>query len=152
MTTKITTIHDRMIAILSGEFTTKQELVNPYQIEENDDIILANSYGIAIDTATRSPELRERYIVFERDINLVLTEKTYGSERDVVSRKAVEKSLLEDQLTAISLFEQDSVLRNICDIDLIDDNGVEQTISDRSNFWMNRSRFQVKYEEIINTK
>jgi len=150
---KISTIHDQLISLLGTLFSDKQELVDPYELENNDSIILANGYGITIDNAIRSEgAILERYIVFERDVNLILTEKTFGSERDVVARETVEKNILEDQLTAIAAFEQDSTMRAICDIDLVDDNGIEKVFDDKSNFWTISSRFKIKYEEIINPK
>lgn len=150
--TTISNIYDSLYSTLQGQFTTKFELVNPYELSDNNDQYLNDGYAIAWAIGTDNQQLPKVIKGFDREFIVVLTRAYYSTDLDTSKRKTAEKNLLEDQLTVIKLFKSFSEKSNTPTsyvelIEYIDDNGVEFVFTDRQRILALRTRFKITYKE-----
>jgi len=107
--TKISSVYDAIVTKTATLFPSKTRMHNPYEMTDNPEIILKNSYGIRVNSATRETvEFCNLYMVREFTFVMVrsfLTNGTKGTAFDDVS-----KLLLEDQQSFLSMIYSPSEL------------------------------------------
>lgn len=138
MTTAITTICNALAAKMASIYTTAVRLPNAYDVKANNDLYLANGYGIAVGAATLPGELQEvgcHQDIVRRTFRLVLTRQLTSTEHDTSTRYAVEEAILEDARLLRRAIDQDVTLAgNLDTLDYIGDDGVEFLASDALQF------------------
>ena len=148
----ISDIYDQIYSLLQTAFPSKMEIVNPYELTDNNEQILIDGYGVAWELGTDSSQIVKQIRVIDREFLFVSVRAYFSTDLNTTPKKTAEKLLFEDQLTAmktlISFTEQpSSSLSYVEDIQFIDDNGIEFVFNEEQRYMALRSRFQIKYQE-----
>jgi hypothetical protein len=116
---KISSIYNALVSETALLFPLKTRMHNPYELSDNPEIILKDSYGLKVNSATRETvEFCNLYIVREFTLVMVrnfLTNGTKGTAFDDVS-----KSLLEDQQAFLSMIYSPDELSEQINVDMIE--------------------------------
>jgi len=150
----ISNFYDNLIALIGTTFTganAKKELVDPYNISENNDIILKNGFGVILGQTSNPKGILGSQILLERTIELVFTKQHVGSDRDTAARRTTEKLLLEDELLMIKgIWGEGGTLSETVPYLLYSGNeGLSYVFSEKKNFLMLKMIFNVKYNESL---
>ena len=148
----ISDIYDQIYVLLDAVFPNKMELVNPYELTDNNEQILIDGYGVAWELGTDSDQIVKQIRAIDREFFFVSVRAYFSTDLNTTPKKTTEKLLFEDQLTAmktlIAFTEQpSSPLSYVDDIQFIDDNGIEFVFSDEQRYLALRSRFRLRYQE-----
>lgn len=148
----ISDIYDEIYVLMDAAFPNKMELVNPYELTDNNEQILIDGYGIAWELGTDSDQIVKQIRVIDREFFFVSVRAYFSTDLNTTPKKTAEKLLFEDQLTSmktlIAYTEQpSSPLSYVDDVQFIDDNGIEFVFSDEQRYLALRSRFRLRYQE-----
>lgn len=148
--TAISTVYDGLVSALDSLYsTTHTKIDNPYDIQDNDDLLLRRGYGFAFNQGgLNSNRLMSNVATISRDISVILTIKWRGTAKDITLRQAAEKQLLEDQFLMIDYFTGNAGMgiSQVWKIVYNGDNGIE-SIGDRTDFIQIVSNFSLEYSE-----
>lgn len=152
--TKISTVYDQLYTLLSAAFPNKSELVNPYELTDNDEQSLRDGFGIAWEIGTDSEQIQKKLLVIDREFIVVSTRVFFSTDLNTSPKKTAEKNLFEDQITIIktlrSFVEQSTnPAATVEDIQFLDDNGVEFVFNDAQRFLSLGTRFKMTYFESL---
>ena len=150
----ISDIFDAIHTQVSAVLTTHAELQNPYFLERDSQITLAQSYGIRIGPGVNllgnegsGAEQRQQ------DYTLVLTRRKFATKGNITARKSVEKLLFEDQALVLEKIVQEpklgiSVVQRVL---YVDHSGVQflPLDSDRNDIYFLETVLQVDYEQDV---
>lgn len=130
-------------------FSTKQEIENPYSLEDNPNQFLTDSWGVILESGAKSDKdsIVESYIMTtDRAISVVLSRAVYNMNTDV-------KNLLLDTKTIRNNFLSQSkfgILRGGEEIVYIGDNGVNFINNEKFKFIYTKIDFTFEIIETIN--
>jgi hypothetical protein len=150
--TTISSVYDRVVSVIKATFPDKSELPNGYIPEDNDDVFLKDGFGVSIEPVINDARVLSCQISFDREINITFTKKIFGSDRDIERRRAVEKALMEEELTLVKAIIEDGTLHDLTgDVNFLDDGGIEFVYNGRVkiSYIMLQMRFGVKYLESL---
>lgn len=99
----ISTVYDAIVTKVNTLFPNKGRLHNPYEFSDNPEIIMKDSWGLKVLSASRE-EIEYCNLSIIRDFSFVLVKQfaTVGSKEDAFD--AVSKNLLEDQQIFLNNF------------------------------------------------
>ena len=89
---------DTTIPALTG-FSSKKQLVDPYNLEENDINLLRNGWGIRIGDAEDSPFQEFKFTRVIQEISIVLTREVKATEHNKTPLETATKALIEDAVS-----------------------------------------------------
>lgn len=143
----ISDLYDQLNAILASNFSsTHKKLVNPYELTENDNLLLNRGYGFRVSSGNNPQLLSDCMTSIERTIEIILTVINRGTDRDIIIREDAEKVLLEDHIKLVK-----SLRVNMDDplakLEYVSDNGIESIFDGEINFLTIRSTYNIKYIE-----
>jgi hypothetical protein len=144
---------DALKARLAAVFPDHTELTNPYQVDHNSDLILAQGYGIAIGPAVNTERNLSCKLSVGRTIIIVLTRSYFATETQIALRETGTKLLLEDQFLIIKDLEKDPTAGNstaIAKLGYQSDSGILPVKADADNFLKLESTFNIEYFEDLN--
>ena len=145
---QISTIYDTIYSAMTATFTGRKDLVDTYDLSKNDDQWIRSGYGVIIGSANNSGQLKRKPVAVERSIDIVLTNRVYGTERSSDARKVTEKLLLEDACNVTNMIKNNSTITRIVDnIEFENDNGIEQVMADKNNYLSIRINIIINYME-----
>lgn len=103
-----TTVYDLLIGTtipaLTG-FSTKTEIVNPYDLEQNDKNLLRNGWGLRVGSTTETEGQEFGFTRVSQGFNLVLTREVRAGDHDTTPLQTATKQLAEDAVLARLDFE-----------------------------------------------
>ena len=149
--TKISTIHDTIIAKLITVFPAKTRLPNAYSLPDNADQFVKNGYGLKYNGSDR--------IDFEfckrresANFSVVLTNQFFHLETKETAFDDPTKTILEDAETFKAEFYKVQNLgdSNIISVDVTTTSGLANLTGDKYNFLTIEINFKVDYFESIN--
>lgn len=144
----MSTIYTEILSLVKANFTDKTELVNPYIVSDNDDLILKDAFGIQIGgTSAIDSNLNVRK-TFERTVVIKLVRKIFGTERDISQRQVYEKGILDDTELLINFIEGSKLSAN--SIKFSGDSGIDFVFGDRQSYIFNEVSFTIVYTININ--
>ena len=149
MSTKFTSVYDEIRTAISTLYSTKTEINNPYTLEENADIDMKDSWGIAIRAGSNSNRVLCGQATVKRNIEVSLLKRVAMPEKDVTARITGEKALFNDQLDMIKYFEGSPTTTNTVNVRFISDSGIEFLEGDRFGFLVLRSTLELEYVENV---
>lgn len=110
MTTEITTISDGLVARVAALLTSHTRLSNPYDLANNNDLVLTQGYGVALGSAAPTRRSMSCQVSVKRTFRISLTRRAPAIEGDAATRFSTERTLLEDLQTLIDDFEKNNAL------------------------------------------
>lgn len=123
---KISTIHDAIVAKISANLTSYKQIANPYLIEENPITILQKGFAVGIGAGVRTDRVIGCQTSWERIFVVTLINYVRTTDTNTAVRETLTKSLLEDHYTLLSQFEKDSWLSGVAiDGVVSSDGGIE---------------------------
>lgn len=150
----ISDIFDAFNTTVSTALTSHKELDNPYFLEKDSQITLAQAYGVKmgpgenlLGNENSGQEQRQR------EVGLVLTRRKFATRGDITERKSVEKQLFEDLTLVLDAVAQDpklglsSVQRFLYSVDT----GVQflQLSDGRNDIYFLEATFLLEYEQEV---
>lgn len=108
-----TTIYDQLIGTtipgLTG-FSTKTQIPNPYEIDQNDKNLLRNGWGITVGGSSNSPHQEYKYTKVNQSFGFVLSREVKGTHHNTVPLQTATKNLVEDSvLIRLDLYNSDQI-------------------------------------------
>lgn len=100
---KISTVYDGINSSLATLFPTKTQLFDPYDLDQNPDHILNNSYGIRVNSASGLSQTFKDFNI-SRDFEIVFTRSMVKTPDQRTTLNTVQKNLLEDIYTVTNDF------------------------------------------------
>lgn len=146
---KITTIHAKLVDIISGELSDYRRIPNPYVSEANNQLILAKAYGVGIGPGARIQlEYGKATAGYERAFNVVLSQQMTATAHDITAREAIERSIVQDFVKINNLLEKNVTLDGLAyDSEYIDDSGIEFIDAELGKFVTLNVNYLVRYTE-----
>ena len=145
---RISEIFEQVDTKLSSTFSTHKKMVNPYNLELNDEFILNAGYGFYLGPAFNTNRLTGCQLSLERTLVVPLTRINRGTDRDISIRETAEKALLEDHFNLVQAIESDPVLESkTAKLLYQSDAGIEFVFIDKINFISIVSSFTFEYFE-----
>lgn len=151
----ITDIYDALSTHISGVLSTHKELNNPYKIE-NDAVLtynaawgLAYGSGLNIDGNPNSGNEQR-----QRDFEIILTRRNFGTARDGATRESTAKAIMEDWTLVTNELAENPRLGNPSLVQRVvysSDEGISFLTLDqeRNGIFVLRTTIEVVYEEIV---
>lgn len=141
------TIYDSIFTILENTLPDRRELINPYNIEDNNGLFLKAAYGVSIGPMIVSDTFGREIRQVQRSIAIDLTEQFHSTDKKTNARKVDEKKLVSDQLLAVV------ALKNNLPSDFLQfvgDDGVEYIFpEDSGDFIRLRTNFIINYNVTV---
>lgn len=144
----ISTAYDNIITQISTSLPNHVRLSNPYNIEENPDPIMVQSFGLAVSGATNLDDLASCQMHVNRIMIVVITRKMTSLNDDPVAKATAQKLILEDHFILLDAFERNATLSSIViDFKFLSDNGLEFVRGDNDTFMMVQMSYNLNYIE-----
>jgi hypothetical protein len=147
MSTKFTLVYDDIRNKVKALWPTKVEVNNPYIIEDEADIRLKDSFGIAIGAGSNTNRVICGSSSTTRSFNIAIVKKHSSPSEEISARVIAEKALLNDLFDLQKYFDSNPSSDNIINIRYVNDNGIEFLNGDRFGYLMLRSTFEAEYSE-----
>ena len=148
---KISTIYPAIISTIETLFPAKTRLHNPYNVEENPDLVKKNAWGLKVESAERVDQefcdlslSRQYTVIFVRNF-VSLQGKEDGFDATTVS-------ILEDQQSLSSaLYSTDRIGQSalIDIIDIVSISGVQELKTDEKKYLLCEVTFTITISELI---
>jgi hypothetical protein len=124
------TAYDELRVRIASVLTTYTELNNPYVITDDSDLMFDSGWTVGIADAVNTNRTICNKITFGRDLIITLTNRYYGTSRDISARVAAEKTLLDDQIALLQnlvVYTTDAIVK----IAYVNDGGINFLAGDR---------------------
>lgn len=146
----ITNLYAQLNTTLPTLFSTHKKMVDPQNVENNDNFILNKGYGFYIGPSTNTNRLINCKYSISRNVTIVLTRSNKGTDRDTTIRETAELALLEDQHILVKAMEADVDLNQVvASFKYTSDNGVEYLNVNSHGFLVCRISFDAEYLESL---
>jgi hypothetical protein len=123
---KISTIHDYLVTLVSTQLPSYTELPNPYIPEENNELYLSKGFGVAVGAGQDRNRVVSCKLTWQRDFQVVLTNQITATDHDITQRQTVTKAILEDHYTLIDAIYKDTGLGgNAAKAEVFADSGLQ---------------------------
>lgn len=123
---KISTIHDAIVTLVSTNLSTYDQLPNPYRPELNNELYLQKGFGVAVGAGQRTDRLISCQLSWERIFQIVLTKQITTTAQNLSQLETISKDLLEDHFTILDALEKDTTLtQTAINSRIISDAGIE---------------------------
>jgi len=140
------TIYDQIISTIKATLPDRKELINPYEIEENNELYLKSGVGIELGECSPTETFARSLIQFSRTIYISLTEKVNSTDKKTSVRLTEEKKLIADQLSLITALSG-NLSYDVCR--LVGDAGIEYIFTEREDYIRLRSSFNIFYNQQV---
>jgi len=143
---EISTIYDDIKSLFSTTFPSKTEMYDPIDIENNDDFILKDGYGIDIGPGNNTNRFVSKKISVNRAFTFTLSKEIQSVNNDLSLRNTVVKEVFEDQKLILDIFEKQTVSASIAKSLFISDGGVEYLLGEK-NYIVLQTTLDIEYIE-----
>lgn len=140
-----TTIYNAVVAKAGDLFSGKQRMHNPYELSDNPELILRDSWGLKVGSA-EFIEIEYCNLSIGREYTLILTRQfaTIGSARDAFDSVTV--SMLEDQQLFLNNIYSSSELGipdEIIQIVITNIGGIDFAVADQKKYLFLEITFRI---------
>jgi len=145
----ISTVYDTVDTHLGTLFSgTHKKFYDPRELGVNDTYALGRGYGFYLGPGNNTNRNISCKLSVQRELVVSLSIINRGTAKDISIRQTAEKQLLEDHFTLIKSFEQDPTLEDLlAKLIYSGDNGIENVFTDRNNYLVIESSFDIEYFE-----
>lgn len=148
MSTNISNIYDAIQTRLASLYPTGSRLLNPYQVNDNPDLLLQFGYGCSIQNASSNRRLLSNQLSLTRQFKIVNTRKFFALQTDPASKGVTEKQLMEDQMLVIKDFEKETTINGTAIMtNYVSDSGVRPVSGQTDKFLCVETFFAIDYFE-----
>lgn len=130
---KISTVYDAIISTMGTLFPNKTRIPNPYELTNNSETMLKDSWGVKMSPSGISGIDTFNYHIETREVSIVLCRSVYKLRENPTGLDSPTKSLLEDSKTVCTRFvasDQLGIPDSIGKIDFVSSSGIEFTKAD----------------------
>lgn len=148
---KISTVYTAIINKAIDLFPEKTRLHNPYNLEENPDIVRKNSWGLRVENASQET-VEYCNLSLDRTFTIVFVRQFVSLASKEDGFDAVTASLLEDQQTfSQSIFSPTEIgqQNNIDRIEIISISGIQEMTSGEKKYLFNEVTFNILISELL---
>lgn len=140
------TIYNQIFTAIEAALPDRVELINPYNIIDNNNLYLKSGYGVELGSMAVSEAFARVQRQFQRVVSISLTEKIVSTDKDTSIRRSKENKLVSDQLTLITALKN-SISSDY--VEFISDEGIEYIFDERDNYIRLRTNFNINYNETV---
>lgn len=140
------TIYNQIFTAIEAALPDRVELINPYNIIDNNNLYLKSGYGVELGSMAVSEAFARVQRQFQRVVSISLTEKIVSTDKDTSIRRSKENKLVSDQLTLITTLKN-SISSDY--VEFISDEGIEYIFDERDNYIRLRTNFNINYNETV---
>lgn len=145
---KISSIHDAMVAAISGVLPSHSRLANPYDPSDNNELYLTQGYGVGIGPGVRTDRTISCVQSWERSFFVILTRQVTTTDHNIGDHDVIVKNLLEDHFLIFSELEKETTLSGLCIKSQVEsDSGIEFVETDRSRYYLTQLDLITEYIE-----
>ena len=142
----IVQIYDAIYALLATLYPNKIRIPNPYSLDDNNNAMLKNSYGVIMGPSINTDQLQGSMIVMDRDCSIVLTKQIFDNNTDSTIRVTAEKEIITDMLAIIKGVVG---MPGTDNFKFINDEGIEFALNDNFGYLKHTANFVFKNEVIL---
>lgn len=117
-----TTVYDYLVGTaipaLSG-FSSKTQIVNPYDLEQNDKNLLRNGWGLTVGATVETATQEFGFTRVSQIFGLVLTREVRSGDHDPTPLQTATKQLVEDAVAARVDFENPDQITLDANIEIV---------------------------------
>ena len=149
---KISTVYSALISSIESSFGGKYRLHNPYQIEENPDLIRKDAWGIRVLEANRE-DVEYCNLSLSRSFSIVLVRQFVSLSGKEDGFDFVTTMILEDQQTLAGILFSPSEIdqeNNIDRIDITGISGIQELTTGEKRYLFGEVTFNILISESIN--
>jgi hypothetical protein len=149
---KISTVYAALISSVTTAFSTKTRLHNPYEIEENPELIRKNAFGIKVLDATRE-DIEFCNLSLSRSFSVVLVRQFVSLSGKEDGFDSVTSLILEDQQTLAGILFSPSEISQTSNIDRIEItniSGIQELTTGEKRYLFGEVTFNILISELIN--
>ena len=144
----VSTIFDNFLALLQTEFASKTQLANPFSVQNNNDNILKEGYGLRYGPASLPDFDLTSFQGYSREIVVILTKQVFKTDNDTDNFSTAQKAMVEDQNTLInSLAKNRTFDSSTVSVEFTGDSGIEFIFNGKFNFLYLETSFEIQYKE-----
>jgi hypothetical protein len=149
---KISDVYSAVISSIETLYPQKTRLHNPYNIDDNPDLVRKNSWGLKVESATRE-ETEFCNLSLNRSFTIVFLRQfvTLAGKEDGFDSVTV--GILEDQQSFSNTFYSPSELNQQSKIDRIEIgniSGIQEVVSGEKKYLFGEITFNILISELIN--
>ena len=144
MSSKISTIYDKLLVELAALYPNKTRIPYAYSLGDNNARFLIDGYGLIIGSSNFEPYEFCNFMNI-REVTVVLTKEVFRTDSDPVVIDSITKALLENVYDVQKLFYSYNELgipNDIAKVDIGAVSGVEEVISGKQSFLSMTATFQ----------
>jgi hypothetical protein len=148
---KITNVYDAILNKLTSLYPAKSRLANPYEYEDNADVILKDAYGLKVMSGTRS-DIEMNSLSIGRSFSVVFIQQFASVGAKGTPFDTISKALLEDQQTFLNNINSPTELGQQSNIDFIEiDNisGIEFVATKEKKHLLCEIHFTITISEAV---
>lgn len=149
--TKISTVYNAIIDKANDLFPDKTRLHNPYNLEENPEIVRKNSWGLRVESANQET-IEYCNLSLSRTFTMVFVRQFVSLASKEDGFDSVTSSLLEDQQTfSQSIFSPTEIGQqsNIDRIEISSISGIQEMTSGEKKYLFNEVTFNILISELL---
>ncbi len=148
---KISTIHDNIVTLISTYLSTYKQLPNPYIPEENPELFLTKGFGVSVGPGVRTDRLLQNHLTWKRTFTVILTKKISTTDHNIDSRETITKNLVEDHFTLVKRFDLDPQLSSSAlKAEVFSDSGIQYIDVNKTRYFIMEIDLEVEYREDLN--
>lgn len=144
-------IRTNLIAVMTANLSGYNRIANPYQVENNPEILLKKAYGIGFGPAVNTQRTGSCDILWkEREIQLPFINQITTTDSNRDGFESLEDAIFADQLLLIKALELDPQLSEIVvHCTWTADDGLEYLETDRNKYFLLNNILTVEYTETL---
>ena len=141
----ITTIYNAFKLELTTLFPNKTLIPNPYSINDNNDNLLKDGYGLRYGPAGLPSFDLPTFQGYSREIIVPFTKQIYRTDGNLSSFEVAQLAMLEDQNTLInSLAKNRTFDDSVVSVEFTSDSGIEFIFDGKFNFLLMETSFEIQ--------
>jgi len=147
---KITDVFNNLVTFVGGELSDHTRLNDPYNIEENPEMLLRKGWGIQIDDGVDTNRCISPEYYLGRTFTIVIVRESVAKDSDPVRRELSKLDLLEDLHILIAEAVSENTLYEIAvNFKYISDGGLQEVFVQDKPYNFIEANFLVEYSQTI---
>lgn len=147
---KITDVFNNLVTFVGGELIDHTRLNDPYNIEENPEMLLRKGWGIQIDDGVDTNRCISPEYYLGRTFTIVIVRESVAKDSDPVRRELSKLDLLEDLHILIAEAVSENTLYQVAvNFKYISDGGLQEVFVQDKPYNFIEANFLVEYSQTI---
>lgn len=150
MSSNITTVFNQMISMVGAQLSTHKRLNDPYNLEENPEMLLRKGWGVRIGPGVNSERCISPEYYLNRTFEVVIVREAVAKDSDPSRREASHLELLEDLHTILDEAVSENTLYNSAvNIKYVSDGGLDEIFVFEKPYNLIVAQFTVEYSQNV---